>query len=261
MKLRIDGLLVGVCATCCLAGNVLPVSKSDAVARATITYAPAGLLQRVELPVSPTGTGPHDFYSLFANWPLAGDVVYGVGIAGDKKLFYKDAVVTADGPEHLSVGARVQFPAGLGNKVNYIGVTFMRGTLEKLAVTGTRLHVRSSKGSLEFTIPGWMFSALIEAADAKDYGRAAEARREQRRKDAREAYLEAHPELPERIKKAISAEKIVLGMSAQDTRASWGAPSKVNKTVNMNGVSEQWVYGDTYVYFQNGTLTSWQSSE
>ena len=56
-----------------------------------------------------------------------------------------------------------------------------------------------------------------------------------------------------------------IGMSAVAAeKSSWGYPDDVNKTVNVYGVSEQWVYRGTgfaknrYLYFKNGILTSMQ---
>jgi hypothetical protein len=69
-----------------------------------------------------------------------------------------------------------------------------------------------------------------------------------------------NPETTDRIKQAITEGNLVLGMSAIEARASWGAPEKVNRTVSMHGVHEQWIYGNTYVYFEDGILTSWQDS-
>lgn len=55
-----------------------------------------------------------------------------------------------------------------------------------------------------------------------------------------------------------------IGMSSgQAEKSTWGYPDKVNKTTNVNGVSEQWVYRmyrgqSRYLYFTNGVLTSMQ---
>jgi hypothetical protein len=53
-------------------------------------------------------------------------------------------------------------------------------------------------------------------------------------------------------------QRIWLGMTSAMALASWGEPNKVNRTVGKWGVNEQWVYDDTYLYFENGKLTSWQ---
>ena len=41
-------------------------------------------------------------------------------------------------------------------------------------------------------------------------------------------------------------------------RASWGKPDDINRSVGPWGVHEQWVYGYKYLYFEDGSLTSWQ---
>lgn len=262
-KLVIMVLMVG--SLFCRAAISPPTSKGDAVSRAAVRYnfdLSGG--QRVELPASSTGTGRHDFYSLFARLPIIRDAVYGIGVAADKKLSYRDARVTAEGVGTLKVDIRQQLPAGFGNKVDYMEATFTREVLEKASATGMTVRITNSKGSLQFTVPSWMFAALIEAADQEDIHRrfrAAEVKRKQVAEQRRKLYTEEHPELSDRIREAILGGNLVLGMSAEEARAAWGAPSRVNKTVNAYTVSEQWVYGDTYVYFENGKLNSWQSSQ
>jgi len=59
----------------------------------------------------------------------------------------------------------------------------------------------------------------------------------------------------------IKQRKIKVGMSERQLLLSWGKPQRINKTVSASGVQEQWIYGSgRYVYMQNGTLTSYQSS-
>jgi hypothetical protein len=53
-------------------------------------------------------------------------------------------------------------------------------------------------------------------------------------------------------------KKIWLGMTDDMARLSWGKPSDINRSVGSWGVHEQWIYGNTYLYFENGILTSWQ---
>jgi hypothetical protein len=74
----------------------------------------------------------------------------------------------------------------------------------------------------------------------------------------RAAYVAKHPELPITYKKAITAGKIMIGMTKEQVIASWGNPNKINKSVGSWGVHEQWVYSSQYLYFENGKLTSWQ---
>ncbi|MGG4132114.1 hypothetical protein ABEW19_28060 [Paenibacillus illinoisensis] len=51
-----------------------------------------------------------------------------------------------------------------------------------------------------------------------------------------------------------------IGMTAEKVlESTWGKPTKINKTTNRYGVSEQWVYyGQRYLYFDNGSVTSIQ---
>ena len=62
------------------------------------------------------------------------------------------------------------------------------------------------------------------------------------------------------FKQAVLNGKIMLGMTTDMVRASWGEPNDINQTVTADYVREQWVYGDfgPYVYFLDGILNSWQ---
>ena len=59
----------------------------------------------------------------------------------------------------------------------------------------------------------------------------------------------------------VAAKEIHRGMTAEQVKAAWGKPQRNNESVGKWGTHEQWVYGDTYVYFENGLITSWQSSK
>jgi hypothetical protein len=56
----------------------------------------------------------------------------------------------------------------------------------------------------------------------------------------------------------ILAGKIWLGMTKDMVIESWGKPEDINRTVTTYSVSEQWIYGEKYLYFDDGILTSWQ---
>lgn len=56
----------------------------------------------------------------------------------------------------------------------------------------------------------------------------------------------------------IKSGGISLGMSDCTAAASLGAPQRINTTTNAYGTSAQWVYSRTYLYFDNGKLTSYQ---
>lgn len=51
---------------------------------------------------------------------------------------------------------------------------------------------------------------------------------------------------------------IWIGMSATELKISLGTPQDVNRTINKYGTSEQWIYGDRYVYLENGIVTTIQ---
>lgn len=58
--------------------------------------------------------------------------------------------------------------------------------------------------------------------------------------------------------KRILERKIWIGMTDELAIESWGKPNDINRSVGSWGVHEQWVYSSTYLYFENGILTSWQ---
>ena len=53
-------------------------------------------------------------------------------------------------------------------------------------------------------------------------------------------------------------KSIALGLDGCAVSAARGYPERVNRSVYSFGEHEQWVYGDSYLYFENGILTSWQ---
>jgi hypothetical protein len=54
---------------------------------------------------------------------------------------------------------------------------------------------------------------------------------------------------------------VSIGMSEAKVLAScWGKPRKKNITEGVGGRHEQWVYGNNYLYFEDGILTSIQTS-
>jgi hypothetical protein len=60
---------------------------------------------------------------------------------------------------------------------------------------------------------------------------------------------------------AISEKKIMIGMTPQHVLRAWGRPLRINESVGANYHHEQWVYAASqYIYFQNGVLTSWQTT-
>jgi len=70
-----------------------------------------------------------------------------------------------------------------------------------------------------------------------------------------------YPSWPNGVCNTVAKKEIHRGMIAEQVKAAWGKPQRINETVGAWGTHEQWVYGDTYVYFENGLMTSWQSSK
>lgn len=60
------------------------------------------------------------------------------------------------------------------------------------------------------------------------------------------------------IAQNIIDRQIWVGMTEAMARDSRGEPSRVNRSGTAAGISEQWIYGNHYLYFDNGILTSWQ---
>lgn len=58
---------------------------------------------------------------------------------------------------------------------------------------------------------------------------------------------------------AIEENKVFIGMTAEQARMSWGKPEEINKTTTDNVKHEQWVYSGSYLYFDNGMLTTIQN--
>ncbi len=53
--------------------------------------------------------------------------------------------------------------------------------------------------------------------------------------------------------------KVIIGWNKELCRLSWGEPKDINKTITGQRTFEQWVYGDSYLYFENGKLTTIQN--
>ena len=52
--------------------------------------------------------------------------------------------------------------------------------------------------------------------------------------------------------------KAKIGMTKEMCELSWGKPKSIKETITSGNKSEQWVYSDNYLYFDNGILTTIQ---
>ena len=82
-------------------------------------------------------------------------------------------------------------------------------------------------------------------------------RERQEWEQARKNYL-SQPNLRDDIRKTIGDHKIIVGMTAEEVKLSWREPQKINQFGDAGGTSEQWIYGDTYLYFTGSVLMSYQ---
>jgi hypothetical protein len=68
-----------------------------------------------------------------------------------------------------------------------------------------------------------------------------------------------------RVQAAVAKGQVFPGMNEQEVVQSWGRPTRINRSVRANSVSEQWIYergevgSNQYLYLENGVLTSIQS--
>lgn len=53
--------------------------------------------------------------------------------------------------------------------------------------------------------------------------------------------------------------KVRIGMTKTMCEEAWGHPDEINKMTGSWGTDEQWVYGNSYLYFENGELTTIQN--
>ena len=51
--------------------------------------------------------------------------------------------------------------------------------------------------------------------------------------------------------------KIWKGMTPGMVKDSWGSPRKINRVVKDNNVTDEWIYGNTWLHFTNNLLTDW----
>jgi hypothetical protein len=51
--------------------------------------------------------------------------------------------------------------------------------------------------------------------------------------------------------------KIWKGMNSEMVADSWGTAEKINRVINGNIVKEEWIFKNTWLYFENNTLVEW----
>ena len=53
--------------------------------------------------------------------------------------------------------------------------------------------------------------------------------------------------------------KIWKGMNAEMVKDSWGTAEKINRVFSGNIIKEEWIFINTWLYFENNTLVEWGS--
>jgi hypothetical protein len=51
--------------------------------------------------------------------------------------------------------------------------------------------------------------------------------------------------------------KIWKGMNAEMVKDSWGTADKINRIISSNIIKEEWIFKNTWLYFENNTLLEW----
>jgi hypothetical protein len=70
---------------------------------------------------------------------------------------------------------------------------------------------------------------------------------------------EKHPEISDETWVLIQNGEVKIGMTEEECRLSWGTPKRYNRNINSRERIDQWVYFSSYLYFQDGKLTSIQN--
>ena len=82
--------------------------------------------------------------------------------------------------------------------------------------------------------------------------------RHQRRID----YIKTHPDLGPKTKEAIHRGKVLIGMTADQAKASWGAPDRKHTTVDAIKNKERWSYfGRVFLTLEGGRVVRMESLE
>ena len=55
----------------------------------------------------------------------------------------------------------------------------------------------------------------------------------------------------------LMAGKIWKGMNSEMVKDSWGSAEKINRVISGNIIKEEWIFKNTWLYFENNTLVEW----
>ncbi|MEI6050418.1 MAG: hypothetical protein WCS03_16070 [Bacteroidota bacterium] len=78
---------------------------------------------------------------------------------------------------------------------------------------------------------------------------------EQEQHESRFSYLES--KYGSNMATRLMAGKIWKGMNSEMVKDSWGTAEKINRVVSGNIIKEEWIFRNTWLYFENNTLLEW----
>jgi len=55
----------------------------------------------------------------------------------------------------------------------------------------------------------------------------------------------------------LNSGKIWKGMNAEMVKDSWGTAEKINRVISGNIIKEEWIFKNTWLYFENNSLVEW----
>ena len=77
----------------------------------------------------------------------------------------------------------------------------------------------------------------------------------QEQRESRYSYLEN--KYGSNMANRLNSGKIWKGMNSDMVKDSWGVAEKINRIIDGNTIKEEWIYRNTWLYFENNTLIEW----
>jgi hypothetical protein len=103
--------------------------------------------------------------------------------------------------------------------------------------------------------------AVIDKAPVKTINSALAVKSTQETPPQQEQYVSRFTYLESKYGTSLAARlnagKIWKGMSSEMVKDSWGKAEKVNRVINGNVINEEWIYKNSWLYFENNTLVEW----
>jgi hypothetical protein len=98
-------------------------------------------------------------------------------------------------------------------------------------------------------------SQTTQPQQVQEQQQAQEQQPEQNQQESRFTYLEN--KYGSKMAARLSAGKIWKGMNSEMVKDSWGTPVKINRVISGNIVKEEWIFNNTWLFFENNNLVDW----